>query len=452
MQVSLIDFLLAFCSSKAQRQLYIKLPVNIIKLLNDKKYSDRVLKLNRTLYGLPEASRSFHDMLNKSIVEFGFKNTIYEPCLYTLSNSKGKMAILLTVDDTRIGWTNQKQFDSLCTNFDVHPHLKPAIQPNPESYTGYRIERSSNGTVSISQPGYLKKLFEKYKINEISTSFQVPMDPKFNDDDQDDSKPYDMHAYQELIGELMYTLKSRNDCMYSVHRLASRTQFHTLKDYEAGIRVLCYLYHSRHLKLTLAPSSNFESIVAWADASHNSYRDSKSQVSWGIGTTNRNEHSVIVPFYVRSEKEDTVSTSPTEAETGAVYGAVKSVIAIREQLADMGFKQLKPTVIWCDNSALLSLTKTSMPNQQKRVKHFLLKINFIIDCIAKGFIELKQISSEENLADIWTKPLGKKDFHRHRIQVLGLHLVENTSLKGVNIEENQISSSSLGEAFTEYCE
>ena len=125
-----------------------------------------------------------------------------------------------------------------------------------------------------------------------------------------------------------------------------------------------------------------------------------------------------------SEKEDTVSTSPTEAETGAVFQAAKSVIAIREQLAAMGFPQNKPTIIWCDNSALLSLTKTSMPNQQKRVKHFLLKINFIIDCIKKGFIELKQIESENNLADIWTKPLGKRDFQRHRIQVLGLHLIE----------------------------
>ena len=83
-----------------------------------------------------------------------------------------------------------------------------------------------------------------------------------------------------------------------VHRLASRTQYHALKDYQAAIRVLCYLYHSRHLKLTFAPSNNFKSIVAWADASHNSYRDSKSQISWGIATVNRDETSMGVPFYV----------------------------------------------------------------------------------------------------------------------------------------------------------
>jgi hypothetical protein len=56
---------LAFCSALAQRQLYIRLPTSLIKLINDSKYSTRVLKLNKTLYGLLEASRSFHDMLNQ---------------------------------------------------------------------------------------------------------------------------------------------------------------------------------------------------------------------------------------------------------------------------------------------------------------------------------------------------------------------------------------------------
>jgi len=124
------------------------------------------------------------------------------------------MAILLTVDDTRVGFTNRDQFKSLCTAFEMHPQLKPAIQSNPESYTGYRIERNSNGTVSISQPGYLKKLFDKHGINESSKVYEVPMDPKFDDNDQDASEPFDKHQYQELIGELMYTLKSRNECMY----------------------------------------------------------------------------------------------------------------------------------------------------------------------------------------------------------------------------------------------
>jgi hypothetical protein len=417
-----IDFMLAFCSATAKRPLYIRLPSNILKLLSNPKYPDEVYKLEKTLYGLPEAPRSFNDLLHEALSQYGFKNTIYEPCLYTLETEEGSMAILLTVDDTRVGYTRRNDFDKLYQTFEDHPQLIPTVQPNPESYTGYRIEHNSNGTVSLSQPGYLKKLFFKYKIDDSSPYFDVPMDPKFSDEGQNDSPPYDLKAFQELIGELMFATKTRKECIYSVHRMASRTQHHTVKDYQAAIRILCYLYWSKDLKLTFTSSDNFSSIIAWSDAAYNVYQDSKSQISWCIGTSNFDQSLPVVPFYVKSEKEDIVATSPTEAETGAAVGAVKSVLAWRNRLEAMGFPQIKPTVIWVDNSALLSLSKSTLPSQHKRVRHYMLKINFIIDCIKKGLIELRQVKSEDNLADILTKPLGKRDFQRHRHQLLGLHL------------------------------
>ena len=68
------------------------------------------------------------------------------------------------------------------------------------------VERNPNGTVSISQPGYLKKLFDKHGINESSKVYEVPMDPKFDDDDQDDSEPFDEHQYVILILFLIFVI------------------------------------------------------------------------------------------------------------------------------------------------------------------------------------------------------------------------------------------------------
>jgi hypothetical protein len=62
------------------------------------------------------------------------------------------------------------------------------------------------------------------------------MDPDFNDKDQNDSPISSVTDHLEIVGSLLYVLKTRQDIAYAVQRLASRSQFHTKKDFDAAIR------------------------------------------------------------------------------------------------------------------------------------------------------------------------------------------------------------------------
>jgi hypothetical protein len=55
----------------------------------------------------------------------------------------------------------------------------------------------------------------------------------------------------------------------------------------------------------------------------------------------------------------------------------------------------------------------------KRVKHYLTRVNFMIEQVRMGSVEFQHVTSELNVADILTKPLGPVEFLRLRGPLLG---------------------------------
>ena len=66
----------------------------------------------------------------------------------------------------------------------------------------------------------------------------------------------------------------------------------------------------------------------------------------------------------------------------------------------------------CDNESAMKITKN--PVQHSRTKHIDIRHHFLRDHEAKGDISLQGVRCEEQLADIFTKPLDESDFVRLR--------------------------------------
>ena len=64
--------------------------------------------------------------------------------------------------------------------------------------------------------------------------------------------------------------------------------------------------------------------------------------------------------------------------------------------------------IKCDNTSAISLTKNLI--QHSRTKHIEIRHHFIRDHVQKGDIELHFVSTDKQLAVIFTKPLGEEQF------------------------------------------
>jgi hypothetical protein len=59
--------------------------------------------------------------------------------------------------------------------------------------------------------------------------------------------------------------------------------------------------------------------------------------------------------------------------------------------------------LMCDNTSVISIAKNLVFH--KRMRHLEMRHNFLRDHVEKGDIEMRYIDTEEQLADIFTKPL-----------------------------------------------
>ena len=81
-------------------------------------------------------------------------------------------------------------------------------------------------------------------------------------------------------------------------------------------------------------------------------------------------------------------------------------------LGDMTDIKVEPPLLKMDNMSAIALSKN--PVLHDRSKHIDTKFHFIRECVDGGKIKLDFTSSQEQLANILTKPLGRVKFQELR--------------------------------------
>ena len=97
-----------------------------------------------------------------------------------------------------------------------------------------------------------------------------------------------------------------------------------------------------------------------------------------------------------------------EAEYIAACAACKEAVWLRKLLASLSGHQIDVTVIFCDNQSCVKFSKN--PVFHDRSKHIDMKYHYIRDIVQKGVVKLQYISTDEQVADIFTKPLTRVKF------------------------------------------
>jgi len=128
-----------------------------------------------------------------------------------------------------------------------------------------------------------------------------------------------------------------------------------------------------------------------------------------------------------SKKQPIVALSTAETEYVAATAAACQVIWMRRMLRSLFQEQAKGTVICCDNSSAIALSKNVVFH--KRTKHIDTKFHYIRELVNNGEIVLKHCRTQEQVADILTKSLGHKSFEFLR-KCLGMTDNPTVEIKG----------------------
>ncbi|GJY18689.1 copia protein [Tanacetum coccineum] len=174
-----------------------------------------------------------------------------------------------------------------------------------------------------------------------------------------------------MVGSLMYLPSSRPDLVFVVCMCARYQASPTKKHLEALKRVFWYLRGTINWGLWY-PKDTAMALTAYADADHAGCQDTRRK-----------------------------------AEYIAMSGCCAQILWMRSQLTDYGFAFNK-IPLYCDNRSAIALCCNNVQHSQS--KHIDIRHHFIREQVEKGVVELYFVTTDYQLADIFTKALPRERF------------------------------------------
>ena len=141
--------------------------------LRDPKNSGKVCKLQRSIYGLKQASRSWNLRFDQTVKEFGFIKNEDEPCVYKKVSGSAVIFLVLYVDDILLIGNDIPALETvkswLGNSFSMKDLGEAAY------ILGIKIYRDrSKRLIGLSQSTYIDKVLKRFSMQNSKRGF-LPM-------------------------------------------------------------------------------------------------------------------------------------------------------------------------------------------------------------------------------------------------------------------------------------
>ncbi|KAK6128492.1 hypothetical protein DH2020_037776 [Rehmannia glutinosa] len=403
-----MDVKSAFLNGLLEEEVYVEQPPGF----EQKTLGDKVYKLKKALYGLKQAPRAWYDTLSQFLTENGFTKGKVDRTLFLIQDKKSStndyVIVCLYVDDMLIMGNSHDlimKFSKL-----MQGEFEMSMMGKLNFFLGLQIKQCQEG-IYISQSKYTKELLKKFGIEEGRT-VSTPMATNVKIDKDEKGKSADESKYRGMIGSLLYLTASRPDILHAVC-LCARFQSNPKESHMSAVkRIFRYLKGTIQYGLFYPKNENF-CLKGYSDSDYAGNIDDRKSTSGSCQFLG----DCLVSWF--SKKQNCVSLSTAEAEYISAAFCCTQLLWMKQTLADYKCS-FENVPIFCDNISVINIAQN--PVHHNRTKHIEIRHHFLRDCVSKRKIEISFVPSQDQLADIFTKPLSSETFASIRARLGIMHI------------------------------
>ncbi|UYV75657.1 hypothetical protein LAZ67_13000908 [Cordylochernes scorpioides] len=394
--IKLFDVKAAYLNGNIENTIFMEQPAGFVQDRN------KVCKLNKSIYGLPQSGRSWYEKFSQVLHDCGLEKLKSDPCLFKWKNEDKYFYVGIYVDDFITVSDSEDTSNRFINKLRHHLEIKDVTCKG--MFLGIKIIQDKEG-ISLQQSHYVQQILQKYGL-ENCKEVPTPGSKEINLDNHIEDDNCDQHTYQEALGMLMFlAVNTRPDIAYITSKLSQYSRQPKQMHWTAIKRVM------RYLRGTIDLGVKFERgktgiLKSYADASWSTTHDGKS---YGGYVLKLGEATIDW----KSSKQPLVALSTMEAEMIAACESccqIKWIINLLRELEEWNFME-KPTAIYTDSQSLINWI--SSPKQSSRCRHINRKYHFLRDCYESRDICLLYKPSQDLEADIFTKDLSRDQMKKH---------------------------------------
>jgi Reverse transcriptase (RNA-dependent DNA polymerase) len=415
-----IDFNNAFVQSKLPEPIYLELPPGYASLNG----SNHVYKVSKSLYGDVRASKLWYKHLRDILIhQLKFTISKIDSCLFI---RKG-IIFIFYVDDGIIISHDSKMIEHFIAELQS-AGLDFGIEDDYAGYLGVEIKPNEDGSLLLSQTGLIERIIADLGLTNSPSHKSTPVMEVLSHFSS--SPPFDdTYNYRSVLGKLMYlSANTRCELSFANHQCA-RFSINPRKPHGTALkRIGRYLLGTRdkgtivrptdELTLDCYADADFAGLFASSDPEDPKSVRSRTGFVILLGTT---------PIAWVSKLQSETALSTMESEYIALSQSLRVLLPLRQLLQEVSHtlglsihsNSLIQSTIFEDNQACYQLATSDPPRMTPRSKSIAIKYHWFREHLRPGEVEIKPIPSQQQLADIFTKPLSPVNFERLRNQLLG---------------------------------
>jgi hypothetical protein len=298
-------------------------------------------------------------------------------------------------------------------------------------FLGIKISRcASDRTWTMTQEGLTDKILAATGMTDCNAKeTHTTSDGKALGSHKNGEHAKELWNYRSVLGMCLYLASnSRPDISFAVHQCARFTHDPKVAHEQALLRICRYLKGTRTQGLILRPSDSI-SVDCYVDADFLGLYGAED-VHDPMSVRSRTGYVILLancPLLWVSKLQTEISVSTLESEWVALSASMRSLIPMKRLVGEVlsgltlapgkTFRVATKSHVFEDNAGALQLAKTK--KMTSRTRHMACKYFWFHEKIDGESIDVIKVDTKVNIADIFTKSLGRVDFVRLRLLLCG---------------------------------